>query len=118
MSVKPEAEKDPNHTGKPIEHAVIVFSKTTEIPSSLEYTKLLTGLVRLSMAKAWANTMATNWMSMALTAHPTCMGLTRMPFFEVVKPILFEVDWLQDSKIKLRYGPPGDGVKERYIKLQ
>lgn len=38
--------------------------------------------------------------------------------FEAIKPILFDVDWLKEAKVRLRYGPPEDGVKERRIKLQ
>lgn len=36
---------------------------------------------------------------------------------DAIKPMLFDVDWLQKAKIKLRYGPPEEGVKERRIKL-
>lgn len=34
--------------------------------------------------------------------------------FEVVKPILEATPFMKGAKVKLRYGPPKDGVKEKH----
>lgn len=37
--------------------------------------------------------------------------------FAAIKPVLTKVDWLRGAKVKLRYGPPEDGVEEKIIRL-
>lgn len=37
--------------------------------------------------------------------------------FSTVRPLLEAVDFMQGARVKLRYGPPEDGVKEVEVKL-
>ncbi len=37
--------------------------------------------------------------------------------FETVKPIMEKTDFLKDADVKLRFGPPEDGVKEIHYKI-
>ena len=37
--------------------------------------------------------------------------------FEAIKPILEQTAFMKGAKIKLRYGPPEDGVKEKTVNL-
>lgn len=37
--------------------------------------------------------------------------------FEVVQPTLEDTDFLKGAQVTMRYGPPGEGVAERHVRL-
>jgi hypothetical protein len=37
--------------------------------------------------------------------------------FEIVRPVLESSDFMRGAEVRIRYGPPADGVKERVISI-
>ncbi|MGB1126218.1 MAG: hypothetical protein ACPG4Q_13510 [Phycisphaeraceae bacterium] len=118
LGEKPKGNNNPNHTDKPVEHAVIVYFDNyggTDL-KRLHQTenRLRQAVDGHGLGEYDGHELNVNGTDGTLYMY----GPDADAIFDAVKPILFEVDWLQNSRIKLRYGPPEDGVKERHIELQ
>ena len=111
FGAKPEAK------AKPIEHAVIV---SFGYVGSTDLEPLFALERELEAAIAAANTGEYDGNEVAVDGSDGTLymyGPDADKLFAVVKPALESCRFMKGAVVRLRYGPPGEGVPEREVRL-
>jgi hypothetical protein len=107
--------KDSRIEVKPPEHAVVVhfdYVGSTDLQPIFDLEKRLeAAIVSASVGEYDGNEVAVSGKDGFLYMY----GPDADRLFEVVKPILESCTFTRGARVKLRYGPPEDGVRERQL---
>src|SRR5262245_14471995 len=104
-------------TAKPVEHAVIVkfayIGSTNLDPLFALESQLEAAITAARVGEYDGNEVAVDGSDGTLYMY----GPDADKLFDVVRPVLEACNYMRGAVVKLRYGPPADGVREREVQL-
>ena len=106
---KPDSPKVP-------EHAVIVYFQygKTDIQPILDLGDALNKvIVKAGVGEYDGNEIAADGSDGSLYMY----GPDADTLFNTVRPVLESVDFMRNATVRIRYGPPGNGVAEKAVKI-
>ena len=99
---------------KPVEHAIIIHFQY----GSKDLSRLREVEAKLEAAIASAKAGEYDGDEIAVDGSDGYLymyGASADRLFEVIRPILESTPFMRGARVKKRYGPPGDGVKEDFV---
>jgi hypothetical protein len=104
-------------TAKPVEHAVIVkfaYIGSTDLdPLFALETQLESAITTAQAGEYDGNEVAVDGSDGTLYMY----GPDADKLFAVIRPVLEACSFMKGAAVKLRYGPPADGVRETTVQL-
>ena len=108
---------NPETHAKPVEHAVIVsfgYGGSTDLEPLFALEQELESVIATAGVGEYdGNEVAVDGSDGTLYMY----GPNADNLFAVVKPALASCPFMKGAVVKLRYGPPGEGVPEREVRL-
>jgi hypothetical protein len=102
---------------KPVEHAVVVnfdYGGSTDLQPIFALEEKLEAAIDAAKAGEYdGNEVAVDGSDGSLYMY----GPDADRLFSVVRPVLEACIFMRGARVKLRYGPPQDGVRERHVVL-
>ena len=104
-------------SAKPVEHAVIVtfaYTGSTDLdPLFALESQLMAAINNAKVGEYDGNEVAVDGSDGTLYMY----GPDADKLFSVVRPVLESCGFMKGATVKLRYGPPADGVREVMVQL-